>query len=277
MMYYLMTCYFRGKHLGYDEVHTFKPLYHPKVVSIGDANIWQSTPYLPITLLKQPVHDDDYDLVLDISIPGSLFSGHKGMQRHFWETYRYLNLYYLDTGKAPYLTDNRTWKGTPYIIFHYRHMGESFNHICVHNPFRNSVFTDFENIFNLYRNQYGDKYEYWKIGEPSPIDSEFDHILPPMWDDIDGFAKIVRNASMMITAQSGPNAYAIFHNDTPCIVTSVVEHTSPDNPHMWKRIVGVGSGAVFPLWHMDKMLTIQKECVNQNINVIRQFNDKWLL
>ena len=277
MMYYFMVCYFRGKYLGYDEIHTFKPLYHPKVINIGDSNTWQSTPYLPITLLKQPVYDAEYDLVLDISVPGSLFEGHKGMHKHFWETCRYLNLYYLNTNKAPYLTDKRTWKGTPYIIFQYRYMDKSFDNICVHNPYRNTSFTDFEDIFNLFRNQYGDKYEYWKIGEPTPIDDKFDYILPPMWNDIDGFAEIVRNTSMLVTAQSGPNAFSIFHNNTPCIVISSIENTCWDNPQVWKRIVGTGSGIVFPLWHMDKMLTIRKECVNQNINVIKQFNDKWLL
>lgn len=275
---YFMTCYFRGKYLGYDDVHTFMPTYNTDFVKsspignmeqIGDANNWQKMEYLPITLHRRDeiINEADYDLVLDISTPNSFFEGHKGMMIHFWETERYLNLYYMKTGKPPYLEDKRDWDKKPYILFQYRNIPGRF-----HGK-RNTDDNEFKIMFDVLKERVGNKYEFWKTGEGSPIDNKFDRILPPMWDKIDEFTKVSRNCSLFVSAQSGPGVYTIFHPDIPCIVISADWMEDSYNPNAWRRVVGTESGNVFPLWHTDLFKKFRRGSVHTK--VIEQHLDNW--
>jgi len=257
IMYY-MVCYFKAKKLGHDDVHVVFPSLNPSYVKMEkNAYYIQPSNFLPITLHRrdEKFNNDDYDEVIDISEKNSLFHGYKGMKFHFWETEKYLNKYYLDTNEPPYLNIERTYKGKPYIIMHYRNMKWP-------NVERNTSSGEFSKTLEILKDRFKDKYEYWKCGETSLIDSNFDKVLEPMWNNIDGFTSIVRNSSLVVSCSSGPPSYAWFFEDIPIINISTHYSTSYYNPKRWRSICGTEFGNIFPEWLDDRCLYLYKNKFN---------------
>jgi len=254
---YSLACYFKARNMGYDKVYiVFPPLgYESKrwKLSVDDWN-WQQTYYLPWKYYprNKDINDKNWDKVIDTSQPNSLYPGFPGVQHTCRYIYQYFDLYYLKYGKGlPVLYLRREKVLKSYIIFQNRN-----NKLGVRARDRITSINDINKVYDIVRNHLGDKYEYWKMGEPSDIDSEFDKVIPMMYNNIDEFTRLVRNCSLIVGGHSGPRCFAFHIPDIPIIEVGMVWQANPGDERCWLREVGNNSiTKTHPSWVGDRKMT----------------------
>jgi len=217
---YSLTCYQVAKLQGYEDKNIY--IVFPRVgyetnkwglLSEEDFH-WQKTEFLPWQYYERgkQINPEEWDTIINTTKRDSLFEGFPGIQ----DSGAYLNIYgdihYKTTGIKPYLNTTREKLDKPYILFQYRD-----SKLGGYTKHRITPIDQFEYIYDIIKEYLGAKYEYWKIGEPSGIDSKFDKVIPMMLNDFDGFIKLVRNSSMIIGSHSGPPLLGYYFKDVPVI------------------------------------------------------------
>jgi hypothetical protein len=255
---YSMACYLKGKELGYNDVYIVFPRfgYDKLKWDVSEkARNWQRTEFSPWTYLPRDkkINFNIYDKIIDTSKPNSFYDGFPGLHEHAWFFYKYPDIYYLKTGKKPHLEVNKDDNNKRYILFQYRD-----SRLGALAKKKVTSTKEFHQVFNILKEQLNDRYEFWKTGEKSPIDNKFDKILPPMFEDIDGFARVIRNSSMFIGGHSGPRAFAYFMADLPIIQISQVKKINPYNNKTWSKRVGNDEVERHPNWCSDRLLSFDK-------------------
>jgi len=217
---YDLACYLYAKQKGYkdNDIYIVFPRFGYETRIFGsiskDKYEYQPTKFLPWNHYSRldDINKDEWKEIIDTTQPDSLYEGFPGIQKTGVYIYMYFNIYERLYNKRPYLNVPRTYKGKPYIIFQSRNnnMGS----------FVRQRVTNEDNLMYIYKtikDHLGDKYEYWKTGEPTSIDDEFDKIIPLMYDNLDGFVEIIRNSSLVVGTHSGPPQIAFYFEDVPVI------------------------------------------------------------
>ena len=276
-----MACYLHAQEKGYSG----KDVHIPFVEFGLEVEKWpcsavarynQRTNYLPWTWVSnvEPFHNMfltnhpvQYDEVVDLNHPGSLYPKYPGVRSSWWYVYNYFDKYYHDTGKLPYLDVPRDYKGKPYIIFQWREANRGFGQ-HKHGNYKNSTIDEFEHLYDLITAHFGDKYEYWKMGEECPIDDKFDKLVPMLYDKHDEFMRMIRNASLMVAPLSGPAVMIHFIDDLPIIRYSI--HYDPADtmiPDTWRKHVRVHDDRYnhHPSWGNEKIFTWRPHKKNEEV------------
>ena len=216
---YDLACYLHAKEKGYkdEDIYIVFPRFgyeSDKWGDLGDKYYYQPTNFLPWNHYPRNKEIDkfEWEEIIDTTQQDSLYEGFPGIQKTGVYIYMYFNIYHYIYKKRPYLDIPRTNKDKSYILFQTRNnnMGS----------FSNARITNEDNLLYMYNNikdKLGDKYEYWKTGEPTSIDDRFDNIVPMMYDDLDLFMEIIRNSSLVVGTHSGPPQMAFYFEDVPVI------------------------------------------------------------
>jgi len=249
---YYALCYLKGKELGCEEVYIIRPICGmAKIMGYNEPSD-RLTRYLPVNILpiNTNINESIYDEIIDISQPDTLFPGFRGMDIHFWETQLYLNYYYYNIDKNIYLDIDRDDIENKYILIQYRNAGRIY-------PPQNTNNEEFIKLFNLLKEILGNKYKFIRVGDKSPIDDKFDEFITPNWD-VDSFAKLVRNCSLLVSCHSGVQEFASLFKDVPIIVFGAYGPESLSSKEKFKRICGDRYGEVLLPWAHEKSLEFNR-------------------
>jgi len=230
LFFYDYACYLVGKDKGYDDTHVVFPRFSYEYQRWGKLSHedyhWQKIEFLPWKHYPRgkKVILDEWDEIIDTTQPNSLYGGFPGIAKTARYIYIFFDIYYSLKGVKPFLDVPRDYNGKPYVIFQYRSnaLGSFTNE-------RITPMDEFKYIYDTVKEHLGNKYEYWKMGEPCSMDSCFDRIVPSMYHDIDGFMKILRNSSLVVGSHSGPPSMAYFFKDVPVIQFGLLPHYIPTN------------------------------------------------
>ncbi len=206
------ACYFRAKELGYKRVVCE---WHNMVAYSWNNKGWykgllniSSHGILPIIFVSKGTKGIRNSDMIDLSEPDSLFEGCPPIMSNkitMVPMFDYLNKYYRNTGIRPTFnipkdTDN------PYILFHYRKSEQD------RQKYRNTPLPEWKCLLKLFKDKYGKKFKFKKIGEISPLDNEFDEVIDYFNDDVQGLFKLVNNASLYVGSAAGPLALTYMLN-----------------------------------------------------------------
>lgn len=273
---YSFICYLKGKDMGYDDIHIIFPRFgatgHEKYNISEESYNYQETKFLPWKWYprNKEIRLSDWDEIIDTTKPDTLYKGFPGIGSHFWHTSQYLSLYYAEKGIPPYLKAQQDCNGKHYIIFHYR--GDFPG--GYYSKERVTSINEFKYIFNIIKNLFVDEYEYWKIGDPCPIDNEFDNVIPPMYDNMDGFVELLFNSSLLVASHSGPMDIAYCISDLPIIIISIFPPAFTFYSDSWAKILGNNKKTNrHPTWCTDKLLCFNKGVLPDE-NKIKSFLNK---
>lgn len=277
-LYLTQVAYFRGKQLGYEDI----TLEWPHIVT-GPKSEYVECPkdtIFPIKYItRKEFSPDDYSKIINLREHDSLFPGFSGIDKNpifiingipflhiaknFIGIYAFSNWYHETTNNRPVFNLPKDKLKKPYILFHHRHYK---NHPRdtnseIHKP-----------IIDYIKYKTGNKYEMWKIGEPSNDDDIYDKIIENKNSNIAEFYKLENNASYQVGgAQTGPSSFSVLFGipnillDADCKVIYY--------PKEWRMRGGWGNTAV-DWWDKDKHLILYvNDC---NINKIKEHIDKWL-
>lgn len=269
---YSLVCYLNGKLKGFDNIYIVFPRfgYDKRFEVSEEARHWQKTEFLPWSWIdrNKKVPNSDYDRVVYTNRPHSLYTFYPGLNHTGRYFYAYLDLYYLSTKREPTLNIPRENIKDPYVLLQYRDLrGRKSEN-------RNTRIERLLSIYDILKKEYGDTLKYYKIGEPSEIDDKFDSVIPLMHDNIDGFSKIVRNASLMVSGHSGPQSFSTCFPDVPTIRLDMIKELNPKWGAHWKTQVKQISSVIpyHPMWCDKRLLDIQyNEKINEN--TIKEFLD----
>lgn len=240
LIIYSVVCYLRAKDFKCDDVHIILPEFK-QWDSDGngkDANISQEDfDYLPWKYhpSHKPIDIEEWDIIMNTSLYGSLYNGFPGLNYAVayggWFMYKFLERRYQETKIAPYLNIPREEREIPYILFHFRKAKEG-------NGFekRNIDIHSFTKIYKIIKDELGNNFEYWKIGEESDIDNEFDKIIRNNYE-INSNAKLIRNSSLAIGGSTGGIAFSYFFSDTP-LISIDRDNFDPLIKKIWQKVVG---------------------------------------
>ena len=114
---------------------------------------------------------------------------------------------------------------------------------------------DLEHVLNVLKGYLGDKFEYWKIGEPCDLDVKFDRVVPLMYHDLDGFVKIIGDCSLLVGSHSGVRAIAFHIPNLPIIEICMLPENNPRNKELWRAEVGKSIVEQHPSWCDDRLLS----------------------
>ena len=210
------TAYLKGKDLGYEDNNIFiewplKIAYSGEYKDYTSYKRFMKCPsysILPIKFIeREDVNLGDYDRIVDFMKPNSLYDNSPPIfdldrsKRYTTGFMNYLNVHYSNTGNKPLIPLEKDKIEKPYILIHVR--------IGNWAEYKNPNLRWYLDIYKWLREEYGDKYEIWKTGEPFRVlDRKMDFVAPLYWDDINKFIKLVNNSSMVICAPSGPHIFA---------------------------------------------------------------------
>jgi len=201
---YMLACKCKAKELNCDEIWSVFP--HLSGEFKDEKNrTFQNVNQLDIKYIRADDLEKErnkFDIVYE------LYTNKKQIV----SVYSALNEAYIKFGKYETFKNERKDIKDKYILFHNR-----FN---PQNKGRNTDQNDLLYLISNIKNLLGDKYQYWRIGEPSEYDHLFDKIVPYLYDDIDSFIDIVRNCSFVIGSSSGVFPYAQIFNNVPFIAFS---------------------------------------------------------
>ena len=208
-----LACYLNAKERGYDNVYIVFPRFNSYGYDIGEAAYYQETKVLPWKYIRREKDIDitPFDEIVDTSKRNSLYKGYPGLLATGLYFDIYPDIYYYRTGDYPYLDIKKTSK-KKYILFQYRE-----NNSGPKRSMRDSNPTELRYYLDIFRSILGDEYKYIKTGEKSPIDNEFDEVLPMMYDNLDKLVETINNATFAITAHSGPGNVAYYLKGLPTI------------------------------------------------------------
>lgn len=231
-----MACYLKGKSLGYEDIRIVFPIMgnNGKSYLTDKSFYYQSSDFLPWTWYprNKQIDSSEWDKVFDITQLDSFYDGYQGFLKGILlPLYQYPDISYLETNTTPYLYLKRSYNGKPYILFQYA----STSQTSIDSKYRHTNNKHFVTSFEIIKDLFGSKYEYWKIGDASSIDNRFDRIVPLMYDDIDGFFKIVYNSSLMISSHSAPAVFTYFVPHLPVIMTSIYRDAYTRVPEYWQK------------------------------------------
>ncbi len=208
----LQACYFRGIQLGY----TPGNIYFEWPLKVAYNSEYRQKKYfkppknsiLPLKFVeRKEVKIEDYDEILDLTQPNVFYEKSPGIykgekDKDYTGFLNFLNKYYFDTNERPAFDINKDVMDKPYILFHVR--------IADWSEYRNPDLRVYKHILNLIKREYGDSYEYWKIGEKSRVlDRLFDKVLPYFGDTPNKFIRVMNNSSLLVCCDSGPDAYGM--------------------------------------------------------------------
>jgi len=276
-----LACYLHAQEKGYSGRDVHIPFiefgWETEKWKLDTAKIYnQQTTYLPWTWVPniQPLytlfmrkHSTQYDEIVNLNQQGSLYPGYPGIRASWWYVYNYYDLYYHNTGKLPYLDVPRDYKGKPYIIFQWRNAKRGLGSYS-HGNYKNSTIDEFEHIYDLITAHFGNKYEYWKMGEECPIDDKFDKLIPMLYGDHDKFMRIIRNASLMVAPLSGPAVMIHFIDDLPIIRYSIhYDRADTMIPDTWRNHVQYHDERFnhHPSWGNEKIFTWRANKKNEEV------------
>ena len=193
-------------------------------------------------------------MVVDTTQRNSLYQGYPGIGVTGWNLYKYFDLYYHEKKKEPYLDIPRDYKGKQYIIFQWR---ESLLGAGKH---RLTQASEFKYLYDTISKHFGEKYEYWKMGEPCQYDELFDKVIPIEYNSLDNFVRNIRNSSLIVGAHSGPPAMAFYFEDVPIIRYGMFPQGDPMDKQEWRKRIGYDDKRVefHPTWGLDKLLWFNK-------------------
>lgn len=232
---YSAICYIKGKDLGYDNIHIVFPIMGGKGKQhlTEKSYYWQPSKFLPWTWhpRNKQINSDDWDYIINTREPNSLFDGFVGLAPVFHNLLQYSDIFYSEKNIPPYLHLERNYIETPYILFHYASAYTG----SYKSEFKHTNNKQFVDSFNIIKELFGKKYKYWKIGDKSPIDNQFDKVIPQMYDKIDDFFRIVYNSSLMIASHSAPLAISNYVPKLPVIVISAYYDACSWMPDSWEN------------------------------------------
>lgn len=230
------SCYLKGKDIGYDDIH----IVFPRIGTWGNEKYgiskedynWQKTEFLPWKWYprNKDIDENEWDKIVDMIQPNSLYDGFPGIDAFFWYVTQYLGYYFKDKKLSPCIQVKRDTR-KHYILFHYRtDFPGGFN-----NNDRTTSLSQFQSLFYFIKEILGDEYSYWKIGDSCPIENQFDGVIPNRYDKLDELAKLICNASLIVPSQSGIWEIASLMPNLPMIGTSFVPHLQTSNLDAWKK------------------------------------------
>lgn len=203
------ACYFKGIELGYDTIavewHNMVTYpYWTDQSTFGGLINNPCSGILPIKFVNKGAIVTPRADTIDISESDCIYDGsppliENPMDMH--PSWSYLNKYYIDTGKRPIFNIKKT-KKEPYLLFHYRNSSRAGHEK------RNTPTKQWIDIFNRFKNAYGDKYRFEKIGEPSPIDDKFDKVHDYFPNNLQSMFDLTNNSSFFVGNESGPISLA---------------------------------------------------------------------
>lgn len=268
--------YFRGEQLGYKNI----TLQWPNIVT-GPNYEKVKCPkrtILPIKFIeKENIIESKYDKVYDLRERDALFPGYPGIDKdlrgneikNIYGIYNFNNLYMYQNGKAPIFNIKKNKIEKPYVILHHRQYKKTL---------RNSSEETTKKVFNILRELLKDKYEIWKMGEPTEFDYKFDKVLKPFNNNVNGYFKTINNASMVLgNGQSGITVTANFFN-VPVVRLDVdLNAKITRNLHSvyyWSLIGGIGY--TYYDW-VDNRKNLRFLLGQFEENILRGFIKEWLL
>ena len=206
----------KSKEEGYNDVYLEWPLritYNDECKQ-NKYVLCPKTSIFPIKFIKRRnVRLEDYDKIIDFTNPNYLYEGCRPIYENgkryppgasmYQDYYSYRNMYFYKTGEHPEIHIEKDKLIKPYILFHTRN-------IKVYSTDRNTNENYFKFIYNIVKEEVGDKYEFWKCGEPiETIDKLFDFVAPYYArTNFDNFFRLINNSSMFLSGASGPAQYA---------------------------------------------------------------------
>jgi len=195
------ACYIKGKSLGYENIYVEwknnnSYLWMNDGKKFGFITCPKNT-VLPVKYVPEGT-DLNVSKKIDIGVPNSLYEGCPPIFRSNKYILEYLKLYCKENKKYPYMEPIREKLSNPYILFHYRHSEQD------RQQFRNLPDEWYINILNKLKNKYGEKYKYYKIGEKSKFDKEFNIVYNYFPRNIDNMFKLIVNSSLYVGCSSGP-------------------------------------------------------------------------
>jgi len=241
----MLACpvYFRGRSLGYDEVY----LEWPNIVT-GPKYKKVRCPkktIIPVNFIKRSdIRKKDFDEILDLRDKHVLFNFYPGIDldtegkktKSLYGIYNFNNLYLYSTGIKPVFKVDKDKLEKPYIIIHHRNYKTA--------QFRNSKEETTKIVLDLLRDTLGDKYEIWKMGEPTSFDEEFDRVTTINYNDVNEYFKTINNSSMVLgNGQSGITATGNYF-DIPVVRLDVNFESKISrnllSVYHWSALCGVG-------------------------------------
>lgn len=203
------ACYHRAKDLGYKDENIY--IEWRDRIKCDDSDIFVPFPgktIFPFTFVEKEFNSIGMDKI-DLFKENSLFNGYKPIQkektfpfsiRDYTSVYEYLNIRYYEKGEHSIMNAPKTKNREKYILFHFRDAKRT--------PYRNADPKIFNQLVDMVKKKFGDKYKYFKIGEPQRmVDKKFDFVAPNYRDNISEFFRIINDAEFMICASSGPNIF----------------------------------------------------------------------
>jgi len=261
---YSLACYLKGKKREYNNIDIIFPRfgYDSRWNIPRENQIWQKTSFLPWTWINRElkINENKYDSIIYTNRKNSLYKGYPGLNSSGRFFYAYLDIYYKLTGKEPVLNIPREKQDKPYILLQYRDIRGKNSEI------RNTNVKRLLTIYDIIKEKYGDRFSYYKIGEPSPIDDRFDKSIPLMYGDVDNFCKLIRNSSLLVSGHSGPQGISLCFPDVPTIRLDMRRKFNPRDETHWKRQVGDISKLIpyHPLWCDNRLFDINpKESIEK--------------
>jgi len=256
-IHYGTVCYLKGKTLGFEDIHIVFPRFNVGAQKISEESFnWQETDYLPWNWYprNKPIDIQEWDAIIDTTSPNSLYDGFLGIRAPFWHISQYLGIYYKETGLPPLL--GKRENPSEYILFHFRDSsvgGYANNARC-------TVLGEFEYIVKTIKGMLGKKYQYWKIGNPSSIDDEFDRVIPDMYNKMDDFVRLLSDSSLVVSSHSGPGAVAFLIGDLPIIMISISPSSCSEYTESWRGMLGANRKVErFALWCEDRELRFERD------------------
>ena len=194
------ACYARGKELGFDDIYIdWIPknafLWNENLSYKGNIRIPRGN-FLPF---KYVIPNDKIkvDKNIDISKSNSLFDGCPPLRGEVFSDficYSYLNKLYEETGNYQELNIKKS-NNEPNVIFHHRESGMNKQRI------RNVKQEYIKDLFDNFKDRYPIKY--YKNGEETNFDNEFDIILPYHFNKIYRLLRIFNNTNLFVSGVCG--------------------------------------------------------------------------
>ena len=276
------ACYFRGKQLGYEDGYIYfewpQKIAYNGNYSNKDYFKCPTHSILPIKFIDNlSTNSIKFDKIYDLCQPNIFYDGNKPfyestIQKKNYESHLgYLNKYFMDTGERPIFNIPKDKIDKPYILFHVR--------IATWSTQRNPDLNKYIEVVNMFKEIYKDKYEFVKCGEPCRgMNRLFDKIIP-YYEELDDVIKLFNNSSLVVCADSGPNAIAwglgipIFIIDCPHF--SRGEIVNYHHPNFWKQFGGEIGETPYDWMDRNKIKVFYKGNVINKEDII-SYTGKWL-
>jgi hypothetical protein len=203
---YSLACRCKAKEMGCDEIWAV----FPKLAGVfknEENRMFQEVKQLNINFIKKT---ETYKYEGKFDIEYELYNEYMGTP----SITNYLNYYYLKYGKYETYENLEKLENKKYVLFHVRNIPGKNK--------RNLKMSDLEPVFIMITKLLGDKYEYWKIGEPCPLDNLFDKVIPNSYDDIESFINLIGRCSLFIGSSSGPFSYVQLFDNIPYMIIGCI-------------------------------------------------------